>query len=60
MKILILRPLGIANTSKKGDICKLSDGTAGICASADTAGCELALKLKFYKLNVPLKALVPC
>jgi hypothetical protein len=35
----------IANTSKKGDTCKLSDGTAGICASADTAGCELSLEL---------------
>jgi hypothetical protein len=40
----------IANTSKKGDTCKSNDGTAGICASANTAGCELSLELRISLL----------
>jgi len=29
----------IANTSKKQDVCTKDDGTAGVCAPANTAGC---------------------
>ncbi|KUJ20288.1 uncharacterized protein LY89DRAFT_779079 [Mollisia scopiformis] len=33
----------IANTSKKGDTCTQSNGAAGICSVADTAGCGAKL-----------------
>lgn len=33
----------IANTSKKQDVCTKADGTAGVCAPANTAGCKLNL-----------------
>lgn len=31
----------IANTSKKTDVCAKADGTSGVCAVANTAGCEI-------------------
>ncbi|CZR60834.1 uncharacterized protein PAC_10730 [Phialocephala subalpina] len=34
----------IANTSKKGDTCTQSNGAAGICSVANTAGCKTYLK----------------
>jgi hypothetical protein len=45
----------IANTSKKGDTCKLSDGTADICASANTAGCQSILELPILQSSLQVE-----
>jgi hypothetical protein len=45
----------IASTSKKGGTCKLSDETAGICASANAAGCESILELPILQSSLQLE-----
>jgi hypothetical protein len=43
----------IADTSMKGDACKPSDGTAGICASANTTGCK-STQTRYFAEKFPV------